>query len=328
MELPEEQDKSIFISWTVWATGVSQQADKCCQSVWMNKKLFISVPGSGNTSPKDMESLLPLMSMVIYSIDKAKKFRLNREVSSVWFCLLNFLWNWNHCRWVLMDPLDPYVSCMTARDPASCWWGNQYKLRLLLSVQRVNKKLTRTGLGWKRTSWSWPTCRGRRQRSPGGRRKNGRRRSGSWTRRIPRSSGGWRWGDARSHCYRLLADPPRRESVVAVAALIPLCWRADNCQGICCSFLEHRKAPGEMWTQCWRALFGSEMICLFLEEITCVYSDPCPCLQEAALRREQKKLEKKQMKMKQIKVKAMWLCCEKYLGATCGIVIHGVQRPT
>ncbi|KAI6072589.1 Coiled-coil domain-containing protein 47 [Aix galericulata] len=38
-----------------------------------------NVPGSGNTSPKDMESLLPLMSMVIYSIDKAKKFRLNRE---------------------------------------------------------------------------------------------------------------------------------------------------------------------------------------------------------------------------------------------------------
>lgn len=51
----------------------------------MNKELFISVPGSGNTSPKDMESLLPLMSMVIYSIDKAKKFRLNREVSSAWF---------------------------------------------------------------------------------------------------------------------------------------------------------------------------------------------------------------------------------------------------
>lgn len=42
--------------------------------------LFI-VPGSGNTSPKDMEALLPLMNMVIYSIDKAKKFRLNREVS-------------------------------------------------------------------------------------------------------------------------------------------------------------------------------------------------------------------------------------------------------
>ncbi|ETE73955.1 Coiled-coil domain-containing protein 47, partial [Ophiophagus hannah] len=34
---------------------------------------------NGNTSPKDMEALLPLMNMVIYSIDKAKKFRLNRE---------------------------------------------------------------------------------------------------------------------------------------------------------------------------------------------------------------------------------------------------------
>ncbi|XP_072343035.1 LOW QUALITY PROTEIN: PAT complex subunit CCDC47 [Scyliorhinus torazame] len=38
-----------------------------------------NVPGSANTSPKDMESLLPLMNMVIYSIDKAKKYRLNRE---------------------------------------------------------------------------------------------------------------------------------------------------------------------------------------------------------------------------------------------------------
>lgn len=36
----------------------------------------------GNTSPKDMDSLLPLMNMVIYSIDKVKKLRLNREVSS------------------------------------------------------------------------------------------------------------------------------------------------------------------------------------------------------------------------------------------------------
>lgn len=108
MKLPEEQDKSIFIPWAVWAIGISQQVDKCCQSVWMNKELFISVPGSGNTSPKDMESLLPLMSMVIYSIDKAKKFRLNREVSGVWFSVfwtsyeigaittgsLSFFYNW------------------------------------------------------------------------------------------------------------------------------------------------------------------------------------------------------------------------------------------
>lgn len=40
-----------------------------------------AVPGMGNTSPKDMDSLLPLMNMVIYSIDKIKKLRLNREVS-------------------------------------------------------------------------------------------------------------------------------------------------------------------------------------------------------------------------------------------------------
>ncbi|XP_036409063.1 coiled-coil domain-containing protein 47-like [Megalops cyprinoides] len=38
-----------------------------------------NVPGMGNTSPKDMDTLLPLMNMVIYCIDKVKKFRLNRE---------------------------------------------------------------------------------------------------------------------------------------------------------------------------------------------------------------------------------------------------------
>lgn len=38
-----------------------------------------NVAGLGNTSPKDMEGLLPLMNMVIYSIDKVRKFRLNRE---------------------------------------------------------------------------------------------------------------------------------------------------------------------------------------------------------------------------------------------------------
>ncbi|KAJ8245913.1 hypothetical protein GJAV_G00261640 [Gymnothorax javanicus] len=45
------------------------------------KTLFFTfnVPGMGNTSPKDMDTLLPLMNMVIYSIDKVKKFRLNRE---------------------------------------------------------------------------------------------------------------------------------------------------------------------------------------------------------------------------------------------------------
>lgn len=37
----------------------------------------------GNTSPKDMDALLSLMNMVIYSIDKVKKLRLNREVSRI-----------------------------------------------------------------------------------------------------------------------------------------------------------------------------------------------------------------------------------------------------
>ncbi|XP_063315481.1 PAT complex subunit CCDC47 [Pelobates fuscus] len=39
----------------------------------------LNVPGNGNASVKDMEALVPLMNMVIYSIDKVKKFRLNRE---------------------------------------------------------------------------------------------------------------------------------------------------------------------------------------------------------------------------------------------------------
>jgi len=38
-----------------------------------------NVPGMGNTSPKDMDTLLPLTTMVIYTIDKVKKLRLNRE---------------------------------------------------------------------------------------------------------------------------------------------------------------------------------------------------------------------------------------------------------
>ncbi|XP_068118951.1 PAT complex subunit CCDC47 [Hyperolius riggenbachi] len=38
-----------------------------------------NVPGGGNASVKDMEALLPLMNMVMYSIEKVRKFRLNRE---------------------------------------------------------------------------------------------------------------------------------------------------------------------------------------------------------------------------------------------------------
>lgn len=48
-----------------------------------------SVPGMGNTSPKDMDALLPLMNMIIYSIDKVKKLRLNREVRTGVFTAAN-----------------------------------------------------------------------------------------------------------------------------------------------------------------------------------------------------------------------------------------------
>ena len=53
----------------------------------IGKWFCFPVPGSGNTYPKDMEALLPLMNMVIYSIDKAKKFRLNREVRPAAFII-------------------------------------------------------------------------------------------------------------------------------------------------------------------------------------------------------------------------------------------------
>lgn len=49
------------------------------------------VPGMGNTSPKDMDSLLPLMNMVIYSIDKVKKLRLNREVKGILWCHIQMI---------------------------------------------------------------------------------------------------------------------------------------------------------------------------------------------------------------------------------------------
>lgn len=71
------------------------------------KWLCFPVPGSGNTYPKDMEALLPLMNMVIYSIDKAKKFRLNREVRPIafvisWHLLLFFLPGSDHLSMILV----------------------------------------------------------------------------------------------------------------------------------------------------------------------------------------------------------------------------------
>lgn len=56
--------------------------------------------GLGNIYLKDMEVLLFLMNMVIYFIDKVKKFRFNREVRFVifiiswYFLLFFFFWGW------------------------------------------------------------------------------------------------------------------------------------------------------------------------------------------------------------------------------------------
>ncbi|KAG9333452.1 hypothetical protein JZ751_011613, partial [Albula glossodonta] len=38
-----------------------------------------NVPKMGTTTPRDMETMLPLMNMVIYCIDKIRRFRLNKE---------------------------------------------------------------------------------------------------------------------------------------------------------------------------------------------------------------------------------------------------------
>lgn len=60
--------------------------------------------GLGNIYLKDMEVLLFLMNMVIYFIDKVKKFRFNREVRFVifiisWYFLLFFFF-WG--RWLVV----------------------------------------------------------------------------------------------------------------------------------------------------------------------------------------------------------------------------------
>ena len=90
--------------------------------------LFLCVvSGMGNTSLKDMDSLLPLMNMVIYSIDKVKKLRLNREVSRTRRRLI--------CSSCLLHdsevPQHVYV---------------------LLPAFRANRRPTRTELAWRRTS--------------------------------------------------------------------------------------------------------------------------------------------------------------------------------
>lgn len=164
------------------------------------------MPGLGNTSPKDMESLLPLMSMVIYSIDKAKKFRLNREVSRVYFfCLLNIIWNCNHYHRILNLKIESLMFLLWLPELLHPAHRESVltPFAFLSSVKRVNKKLIRTGLVWKRTSLNWLTCKDRRLPSPVEKRKNGQRRSESWTKRILKNSVGWRWGF--SECYKVLA---------------------------------------------------------------------------------------------------------------------------
>ncbi|KAG2460973.1 CCD47 protein, partial [Polypterus senegalus] len=152
-----------------------------------------NVPGMGNTSPKDMESLLPLMNMVIYSIDKVKKFRLNRE-------------------------------------------GKQKAERNRARVEENFLKLT-----------------------------HAQRQEAAQSRREEKK---------RAEKERIMnEEDPERQRRLEVG------WPAGRGA--------HRRGGG--------------VVCLLrVHAAHC-----CVVVQEAALRREQKKMEKKQMKMKQIKVKAM-----------------------
>lgn len=117
------------------------------------------VPGMGNTSPRDMDSLLPLMNMVIYSIDKVKKLRLNREVSDVYLNAIFF------------HPLIGVVS-----------------LFMFVLIFRANRKLTKIVPGWRRIFWNRLTLSARRLPRPAGRRRRGQRRRGLWMRRTPRDN--------------------------------------------------------------------------------------------------------------------------------------------
>lgn len=125
----------------------------------LGKWLCFPVPGSGNTYPKDMEALLPLMNMVIYSIDKAKKFRLNREVRPKAFLI-------NRHLFLLVFPSGQWPSVTAATESwlvdlklteecsvGFCPMGWQWvSYEDFVSWGRVNRKQIRTGREWKRTS--------------------------------------------------------------------------------------------------------------------------------------------------------------------------------
>ena len=53
----------------------------CCRCKNMLFSFLCVVPSGSRGTVKDMENMLPLMKMVIYCIDKTKRFRLTREVS-------------------------------------------------------------------------------------------------------------------------------------------------------------------------------------------------------------------------------------------------------
>lgn len=330
MKLPKEQDKSIFISWTVWAIREEHHSKQTSTaSLWMNKELFISVPGSGNTSPKDMESLLPLMSMVMYSIDKAKKFRLNREVSAVCFAVFA------HHMKVEPGPPGPYGStaasrlCMTDRDPASCPWGNQDKPFAFLCAkgkQKADKNRARVEENFLKLTHV------QRQEAAQSRREEKKRaeKERIMNEEDPEKQRRLevRGCATAAGCCHI---PPRTSpglpvAVVTVAALISVCWRAETVRDLLLlSETRRLLVRCEVW--CWRALFGSEMICLFLQEIPCVYSDPCPSYRKLLCGVSRRSLRRSRWRWSKSKWKPCD-CCGKCLGATCAALIHRVQTPT
>lgn len=149
----------------------------------------------GNTSPKDMDSLLPLMNMVIYSIDKVKKLRLNREVSST-------------------------VSDVQTAQLLLCLDIGVKRPSGPPCLFRANRRPTGTGPVWRRTSWNRLTLSVRRLPRPAERRRREPRRRGSWTRKTLRDSVVWRseiWNAAHKPLKKSRRDGMLPSSLVIFA---------------------------------------------------------------------------------------------------------------
>ncbi|XP_075908220.1 PAT complex subunit CCDC47-like isoform X1 [Petromyzon marinus] len=76
-----EKIESMHFSDQYSGTKIVQEEGQAVKPPETQKTLLFTfnVPGNGRSSTQDMEAMLPLMSMVIYSIDKMRKIRLSKE---------------------------------------------------------------------------------------------------------------------------------------------------------------------------------------------------------------------------------------------------------